>query len=120
MGTEAPVWDIRAEFGDTSLLVTCNEHAENLASKLGGATVVLMRGHGATIAGPDIPSVVLTAIYTVINAQIVLQASGLGSVCFLSAGEVEQARASLLSPNPMKRAWEHFARLAQANTATNG
>ena len=120
MGVEAPVWDIHSQFGDTNLLVTCNEHADHLAATLGGATVVLMRGHGATFAGADLASVVLTAVYTVVNAQIVLQASGLGAVRYLSSGEVELARNSLLSPNPMKRAWDHFARLAESNRTHNG
>jgi ribulose-5-phosphate 4-epimerase/fuculose-1-phosphate aldolase len=112
MGAEAKVWDIRDQFGDTNLLVTCEEHADDLASALGRDAMILMRGHGATITGPDIPSVVLTAIYAVINASVVLQASCLGAVSFLSRGEVEQARRAQLSPNPKARAWDHFKRLA--------
>lgn len=111
MGAEAPLWDIRDKFGDTSLLVTCNDHANDLAHTLDSGSVVLMRGHGATIVGPDIPSVVLTAIYTIINANVVLQASRLGDVTFLSPGEIEQAQDALMSSNPKKRAWDHFTRL---------
>ena len=114
MGAEAVVWDIRDKFGDTNLLVTCNDHADDLASALSDSTMVLMRGHGATITGPDLPAVVLTAIYTVVNASIVLQASGLGKVDFLTPGEIEQAKTAFLSANPKKRAWDHFTRLAEA------
>jgi ribulose-5-phosphate 4-epimerase/fuculose-1-phosphate aldolase len=120
MGTEVLVWDIRDKFGDTNLLVTCTDHADDLAATLSSATMVLMRGQGATITGPDIPSVVLTAIYTVINANIVLQASGLGAVSFLSLGEIEQARRAVLSPNPIARAWDHFRRLVTAEVSARG
>jgi ribulose-5-phosphate 4-epimerase/fuculose-1-phosphate aldolase len=120
MGDEALVWDIRDKFGDTNLLVTCNDQADDLAATLSSSAMVLMRGHGATITGPDIPSVVLTTIYAVVNANIVLQASGLGPVTFLSPGEVEQAKSAVLGPNPKKRAWDHFARLAEAEAAARG
>ncbi len=113
MGQEAPIWDIRHRFGETNLLVTNNDQADDLAVALGQSTVVLMRGHGATLAGPDLPSVVLTAIYLVLNADIILKAAPLGPVTYLSPGEVEAARDALLGPNPLKRAWDHHVRLAR-------
>ena len=54
IGAEIPVWDIRHRFGDTNLLVTTIAQGDDLAQGLGANRVVLMRGHGAAIAGTSI------------------------------------------------------------------
>src|SRR3954451_7182649 len=46
IGTEVPVWDIAANFGDTNLLVSNMEQGRDLAKCLGGNNVALMRGNG--------------------------------------------------------------------------
>src|SRR6266571_1381249 len=45
-------WDSRARFGDTNLLVTSIAMGRDLAAALGSRSVILMRGHGAVVAGP--------------------------------------------------------------------
>src|SRR5262245_44830363 len=46
IGASVPIWDIRAQFGDTNLLVTTMAQGRDLARALGKGPVVLMRGHG--------------------------------------------------------------------------
>ncbi len=41
--------------------------------ELGTKHVVLMRGHGNTVVGPDIRETVSRAIYTELNARLLLQ-----------------------------------------------
>jgi ribulose-5-phosphate 4-epimerase/fuculose-1-phosphate aldolase len=86
----APVWDIHDKFGDTDLLVSNNEHGRDLAESLGDGRVVLMRGHGCAIAGISIADAVQTAVYTMVNARILLQALmiGNGNVKYLHPGEL--------------------------------
>jgi ribulose-5-phosphate 4-epimerase/fuculose-1-phosphate aldolase len=108
IGQQAPVWDIRDRFGDTSLLVTNMDQARDLAAGLGANTAVLMRGHGAVVTGDSVRSAVLTAIYLQINAGLDLQARQLGEVKYLSPGEIALSDETLLAENPATRAWAYF------------
>ena len=51
LGTAAPFWDSRDEFGDTNMLVVKPEEGQSLAKALGAHWMVLMRRHGATLVG---------------------------------------------------------------------
>ena len=116
MGREVPVWDIRTKFGDhTNLLVTNFDQGRDLAEALGPNRVVLMRGHGCAVAMDSLHSVVLTAVYTQVNARVQMQAMGLGdgAIEYLSDGEIEtcgniQAKGNL----GRHRTWEYFRRRA--------
>lgn len=117
IGGVIPVWDIRDRFGDTNMLVTNLDQANDLAAALGDNTVALMRGHGAVVVGETVPAAVLTTLYLQVNADLLLKSSSLGPVTFLSAGEVELAREVLLGPIPAERAWDHYLRRAEPDTA---
>ena len=51
LGERVPFWDARDEFGDTTLIVAKPEEGASLARALGPDWIVLMRRHGATVAG---------------------------------------------------------------------
>ena len=53
IGEKVPFWDSRDEFGDTNLLVLKPEEGRSLAKALGPYWLVLMRRHGATVAGKE-------------------------------------------------------------------
>src|SRR4029078_7720618 len=74
-----PVWEIRQHAGDqNNMLVLTNELGKSLAQALGKGSVILMRGHGNAVAGPDLKTTVFRAIYTEINAKLQMQAVMLG------------------------------------------
>lgn len=108
IGAEVPVWDIRDRYGDTDMLVRTIEQGRELAAALGANTCLLMRGHGAVVAGESLPRAVLTAVYLQVNAEVLLQARGLGSPQPLSPGEIERSAAAQFSPLALDRAWEYF------------
>lgn len=114
IGKQLPTWDIRDKFGDkTIMLVTTMEQGRDLCETLGDGKVVLMRGHGATIAGYSIEDAVLTSIFLQVNAQIQLNAVGLGGdVEYLSLGEIEARSGAENEQAGFTRAWEHFSRRA--------
>jgi ribulose-5-phosphate 4-epimerase/fuculose-1-phosphate aldolase len=112
IGAEIPVWDIRDHFGDTDMLVRTLKEGRDLAAALGKHTCLLMRGHGCVVTGATIPRAVLTAIYLQVDATVQLQASGLGAVHGLSAGEIEKSSATQFSPLALDRAWEYFCQRA--------
>jgi ribulose-5-phosphate 4-epimerase/fuculose-1-phosphate aldolase len=111
IGTSVPTWDSRAGFGDTNLLVTNMAMARDLAAALGHRPVILMRGHGAVVAGISIREVVFNSIYLQLNADLQLKSAGLGDITFLSAGEIGavlRTRGSFT----FERAWEFWCRRA--------
>ena len=115
MGRVAPVWDIRDTFGDTDLLVRDMAQGRDLARTLGASACLLMRGHGAVVAGPTLKAAVITAVYLQVNATVQLAATQLGEPTFLSDGEIAKAAAATQSPVPLDRAWEYLCLRAGAD-----
>jgi ribulose-5-phosphate 4-epimerase/fuculose-1-phosphate aldolase len=111
IGRQIPTWDSRAGFGDTNLLVTNMTMARNLAAALADRPVILMRGHGAVVAGVSLREAVFNAIYLQLNADLQMKASGLGDITFLSEGEVA-AVLRTRSSFTFERAWECWCRRA--------
>jgi ribulose-5-phosphate 4-epimerase/fuculose-1-phosphate aldolase len=111
MGLQVPVWDIRDAFGDTSLLVATVDHGRDLAKTLGGASVVLMRGHGFSAAGRTLLEAVGISVYVPKNARVLLNAMRLREVKGLSAGEIERIRHGPHA-HDLRRAWEYWSRRA--------
>jgi ribulose-5-phosphate 4-epimerase/fuculose-1-phosphate aldolase len=111
IGHSVPTWDSRTRFGDTNLLVTNMEMARDLAAALGRRPAILMRGHGAVVAGSALREVVFNSIYLQLNADLQMKAAGLGGVTFLSEGEIAavlRTRGSFT----FERAWEFWCRRA--------
>jgi len=87
-----PVWDIRNDFGDTSMLVANAAIGKSLATALGDKPVVLMRGHGDVAVGPTVKMAVFRAYYTDVNARLQVQAIALGGeINYLTPAEGEKA-----------------------------
>jgi ribulose-5-phosphate 4-epimerase/fuculose-1-phosphate aldolase len=83
-----PVWDIRKDFGETSMLVNNAALGKSLAETLSDKPVVLMRGHGDAAVGPTVKMAVFRAYYTDVNAKLQAQALALGGEPnYLTPGE---------------------------------
>jgi ribulose-5-phosphate 4-epimerase/fuculose-1-phosphate aldolase len=109
MGEAAPFWDSRDDFGDTNLIVAKPEEGASLARALGANWMVLMRRHGATVAGRTLEELTFRSIYTARNAAMQIQAHTLGHVSPLTAAETELAGKYNLQPGPVARAWEYWS-----------
>jgi ribulose-5-phosphate 4-epimerase/fuculose-1-phosphate aldolase len=110
MGPEVPVWDIRERFGDTNLLVTNMPQGRDLAARLAGNNVALMRGHGFVAAARSLIEVVRMSVYVPRNARVQLAAMRLGEVKPLSRGEIDARNAGYKPHSPETwRAWEYWA-----------
>lgn len=107
MGTHVPLWDSRATFGDTNLLVTDMEMARDLARSMGHHAVALMRGHGCVVAGRSLREVVFNAVYLEVNAELQWKATTLGAITFLSDGEIAEVLRTRASFT-YERAWEYW------------
>jgi ribulose-5-phosphate 4-epimerase/fuculose-1-phosphate aldolase len=115
MGAKVPLWDSRDEFGDTPMVLTTQAQGQSLARALGPHALVLMRRHGATVAGATLQETVFRTIFSHRNAELQLRARTIGEIEPLSAGEAAQAEAYSLKVRPMGRAWEYWTtRLSKA------
>ncbi len=109
IGEKVAFWDSRDEFGDTCLLVLKPEEGKSLAKALGLNWLVLMRRHGATVAGRSLVELTFRTIYQYRNAELQLMTQTLGlPLSPLTPGERKQAEARNLEPRPQARAWEYW------------
>ena len=89
--TGAPVFDTNHVPEATCPLVNSAAVGKALAASLAGNAVVLMRGHGDTVVGPHLREAVARAIYTEVNARLLLQTLSLGRpVTYLNSNEAEE------------------------------
>jgi ribulose-5-phosphate 4-epimerase/fuculose-1-phosphate aldolase len=109
LGAKVPFWDSRDDFGDTTLIVAKPEEGASLARALGPNWIVLMRRHGATVAGKSLEELTFRTIYTARNAAMQIEAHNLGQVSPLSAAETELAGEYNLRPGPVARAFEYWS-----------
>jgi ribulose-5-phosphate 4-epimerase/fuculose-1-phosphate aldolase len=111
LASGVPVWDIRSASGEmTDMLVKTPALGQALARSLGGAAVVLMRGHGNVVVGASLPQVVFRGVYTEVNARLQAQAMALGPVTYLDPEEARRAEASV--GGTLARPWELWKRKA--------
>jgi len=108
LGAKVPFWDSRDEFGDTNLLVRTPEEGASHARALGSHYMLLLRRHGASLAGKSLRECVFRSIYTTRNAELQLRAMAIGTLGPLSAGEVEKCGGHNLGSRGVERAWEYW------------
>lgn len=115
LGGKVPFWDSRDEFGDTPLVVTKPEEGRSLAKALGEYWTVLLRRHGATVAGRSLRECVFRSIYGCRNAELQSRAMAMsgpglgGEAARLSRGEIANCSGHSLTPRTIGRAWEYWS-----------
>ena len=88
IGSGIPVFDIRAAFGTTQMLVSDRMRGKSLAETLAEGPAALMRGHGVTVVGVNLKFAVGRSIYLEVNARLQMQAMNLAEdITYLSLGE---------------------------------
>ena len=113
IGTSTPNFDIAEAAGDcTDLLITNMDLGNALAKALGDRSLVLMRGHGATVVADGLKKAVYRAVYTEVNARTQAEASRLGEVTFLSEGETRATAETI--ETQVFRAWDFWKPKAAA------
>ena len=114
---QVPVFEIRDAAGaDNSMLITnCNLGAA-VAAAMASAPAVLMRGHGNTVVAANLKQLVYRAIYTEINARLVLESLRLGTgLNYLN--EYETDNMADIADRAVDRPWEIWRRAAMTSSA---
>lgn len=100
-----PPFDVADHAGPGSdLLIRDATLGSALASHLGSASVVLMRGHGYTTVGSSVAVATYRAIYTARNCEMQQAAMALGEPVYLSEAEAEACDAAAMSQ--IRRPWD--------------
>jgi HCOMODA/2-hydroxy-3-carboxy-muconic semialdehyde decarboxylase len=119
LGGKVPFWDSHDEFGDTPLVVTKPEEGASLARALGPHWMVLLRRHGATVAGRSLRECVFRSVFTCRNAELQSRAMAMGTISTLSPGEAAMCSEHSLTPRTLSRTWEYWSvRLAKVEAMT--
>jgi ribulose-5-phosphate 4-epimerase/fuculose-1-phosphate aldolase len=110
LAPEVPVFEMRKAAGMTNNLVTNGARGKALAETLGDRPVALLRGHGNVVVGPDIRRTVSRAIYTEVNARMLLQAVMLGGpITYIDPEEnklIEAGRGTRVAGHSVDRTWQ--------------
>jgi len=117
VGHDGPaLFEIREHAGPASdLLIRSRELGAALARTLDASRVVLMRGHGCTVVADSLRVAVFRAVYTEINARLLLQALPLGEVDPLTPGEADATR--ITNEGQVTRPWELWREQARRSRA---
>src|SRR5262250_631019 len=94
--------------GDWSSDVCSSDLGASHARALGPHYMLLLRRHGASLAGKSLRECVFRSIYTTRNAELQLRAMAIGTLGPLSAGEVEKCGGHNLGSRGVERAWEYW------------
>jgi ribulose-5-phosphate 4-epimerase/fuculose-1-phosphate aldolase len=105
-----PVFEMRKAAGMTNNLVTSSARGKALVETLGDRPVALLRGHGNVVVGPDLRRTVSRAIYTEVNARMLLQTVMLGGpITFIDPEEdkqIETGRGTRITGHGVDRTWQ--------------
>ena len=106
LGGPVPVWNSTDEFGDTRLLIDSVAQAASLAQSLGSGSMVLMRGHGATVVGASVEELVFKCVFGCKDADHQRAAAVWGKIAKLSQGEISKIGQPAAAA--VRRAWRHW------------
>jgi len=88
--------------------ITTSEQANHLARVLGGARAVIMKGHGAVVAGSNVEAVFLASLHLEENAKLFVEASVMGNPHPLPEEERKRASANTYKSSSIQKSWDYF------------
>jgi ribulose-5-phosphate 4-epimerase/fuculose-1-phosphate aldolase len=112
LGRGVARFEIRETAGMTDMLVSSPALGAALARSLADKQIVLMRGHGATMAGQSVKHAVYRAIYAALNATMQMDAMRLGEVTYLS--DEEALKGMEINDRFVDRSWALWKQEAMA------
>jgi hypothetical protein len=79
-----------------------------VAACLGGGRAMLLRGHGANVAGTSIQEAIVAAIYLEQEALAQWRAMAIGQPVFFSQDELDRTGPVAFDPISFDRAWRYY------------
>jgi HCOMODA/2-hydroxy-3-carboxy-muconic semialdehyde decarboxylase len=103
LGRGVARFEIREVGGMTDMLCSTPALGAALAKSLADKQIVLMRGHGATMAGQSVKHAVFRAIYASLNATMQMDAMRMGEVMYLA--DEEATKGMEINDRFVDRSW---------------
>lgn len=88
--------------------ITTMEQANQMARVLGGAKAVIMKGHGAVVAGSNVEAAFLASLHLEENAKLFVEASVMGNPQPLPEEERKRASANTYKSSSIQKSWDYF------------
>ncbi len=101
-------------------LIQHPEQGEAVARSLGDAAAVILRGHGAVIAGTSIEQAFAASVMLEDNALRAFRASQIGTPRTLQGAELSQAKAQIGHPKVAAKMWHFYLMKAKADGVLRG
>jgi L-fuculose-phosphate aldolase len=93
---------------DSPLSVNTRPMGERVAATLGAGPAVLLKSHGAVVAGSDVVECFALAAYLEENAYRQYMAMQIGDPYVFSDAERQAFRERLWTPNLFRKTWDHY------------
>ncbi len=93
---------------DSPLSVSTRPIGEKVAATLGNGSAVLLKSHGAVVAGSDIVECFALAAYLEENAYRQYMAMQIGEPYVFNEAEQQAVRERLWTPNLFRKTWDHY------------
>jgi L-fuculose-phosphate aldolase len=93
---------------DSPLSVNTRTMGERVAATLGAAPAVLLKSHGAVVAGSDLVQCFALTAYLEENAYRQYMAMQIGDPYVFSAEEQQAFRERLWTPSLFQKTWDHY------------
>ena len=93
---------------DSPLSVNTRPMGERVAATLGAGPAVLLKSHGAVVAGSDVVECFALAAYLEENAYRQYMAMQIGDPYVFSDAEQQAFRERLWTPNLLRKTWDHY------------
>jgi len=93
---------------DSPLSVNTRTMGERVAATLGAAPAVLLKSHGAVVAGSDLVQCFALTAYLEENAYRQYMAMQIGDPYVFSAAEQQAFRERLWTPSLFQKTWDHY------------
>jgi L-fuculose-phosphate aldolase len=93
---------------DSPLSVNTRPMGERVAAALGQGPAVLLKSHGAVVAGSDVVECFALAAYLEENAYRQYMAMQIGEPYVFSEEEQQSFRERLWTPNLFRKTWDHY------------
>jgi L-fuculose-phosphate aldolase len=93
---------------DSPLSINTRPMGERVAATLGAGSAVLLKSHGAVVAGSDVVACFALAAYLEENAYRQYMAMQIGEPYVFSDAEQQAFRERLRTPGLLKKTWDHY------------
>ena len=86
--------------------ISSRERGEAVAALMGSAPGAVLRSHGLVIAGPDLVTASVLALYAEQTAERQVRAAALGGARALGPEDIEEYRRTLANPALLRKCWD--------------